>query len=114
MIRRVLKHGSSQGGGRSKKSVLVQIMQHLFRLNWGRIRVQAEAARKAPVLVKEVGDQQVELVAWLERTSFHAVDGQFKDKYPERDVAKYVEGQCYAALHDDKLLAAAVKEVTGL
>ena len=111
MIRRILRHGSSQGGGRDKKSVLIQIMQHLFRLNWCRLRAQAETARKTPALVKDIGEQQQGLAEWLQQTSFDFVDAEFKSKYPERDSDKYVESQCYATLHDETLLAAAMEEV---
>jgi hypothetical protein len=81
-IRRIIHGGTSQGGGRSRSSALLQVMQHLFRRQWAQLRQRVESGSTT--------GPEAERIEQLLNSKFAAVDGRFSARYPLRTAQSYV------------------------
>jgi len=104
LIRRIFHNASNQGGGRGNcVSALLQIVQHIFRSTWCRVR----AAFQIPVTKRKMGGQppsascialRTELRRQMHRVEWEDVDNLYAANHPENRTERYISQQCKRTL----------------
>ena len=113
-VRRVYQHATGHGGGVGRCSALLQILQHLFRTSWFARRAACEPLqkkKKGAVASEGSSAMRDALVAWKQTTDFDTVENAYEEKYPKRDIEKYVERACGKTLSQGTVLEDTVRAV---
>lgn len=87
-IRYLFQHATSLGGGKGRASPLRQIIRHLFRLYWARVRLQLDGQKPSSLTGLRASLQQ-----WFMQQATD-VDNSFECLYPDRNYANYIARKC--------------------
>lgn len=97
VVRRIFHSATTQGGGKQKKSAIVQIFQHIYRVTWCRIRNAFEKLE----LVDEGTSRMSELASSAKRfmtgNQFEEVDAEHQISHPH-NIGTYVSRACRSTL----------------